>query len=168
MLPRSWYRFFLGCKNAFVTQNRGLKLSSIARIFYCKTRSFKLLVVKKRHIYQYQNQWQWGESGTYSLSYIRFFIVLGQLWTWLKRRYWLMCQGGSGGTVCLSEWQRQGNLSRSTVAVVFPAMVGMMMMMMMTEKTHYFLINICVVSGESKNEKSEKDYWENGESCARK
>ena len=33
------------------------------------------------------------------------------------------------------------------------------LMMMMTEKTQYFLINICVVSDESKNEKGENDYW---------
>ena len=37
-----------------------------------------MMVVKKRHLYQYQNQWQWGESGTYSLSYIRFFMILLQ------------------------------------------------------------------------------------------
>ena len=96
--------------------------------------------------------------------FIRLFILLGQLWSGLKRRYWLMCQGGSGGTrtVCPSEWQRQGNLSRSTEAVLFPAMVGMMMMMMMTEKLQYFMINICVVSGESEDEEGdngENDYW---------
>ena len=92
--------------------------------------------------------------------FIRLFILLGQLWSGLKRRYWLMCQGGSGGTrtVCPSEWQRQGNLSRSTEAVLFPAMVGMMMMMMMmTEKPQYFMINICVVSNESENEEGDND-----------
>ena len=41
-------------------------------------------------------------------------------------------------------------------------MVGMMMMMMMTEKPQYFMINICVVSGESEDEEGdngENDYW---------